>query len=414
MKASAFLRFAMAVVLACGWVPARAAESIKVAHIDPLSGPFGLVGESLGKQLQAAIDDVNAKGGVVGGVKLELVNLDNKQSPQESTLLLKQVTEAHIHFITQAAGSNVAHALVDAISKNNGRNPDQTIVYINFGAQDPALTNDRCSFWHFRTDANTDMKLGAITDYIAQQKQIQKVYLFNQDYAFGQAISRAGKEMLARKRPDIKIVGDDLHPLGKVKDFAPYIAKIKASGADTVITGNWGPDLSLLIKASKDAGLAVIYYTLNAHNSGVPTAIGKAGADHIKQIFDWHTNVADNHIEKFAVDYHKRYNEDFYYHSAKTTIDLLAKAINAAGSADPVKVARALEGMKTQGDAGPVWMRAEDHQLIQPLYIATFTHAGGEVKYDAEGTGFGWKTDVRIEGKDTVMPTTCKMERPAN
>jgi branched-chain amino acid transport system substrate-binding protein len=391
---------------------AAAADTIRIAHIDPMSGPFGLVGESLGRHLDAAAEAINARGGVLGGIKFEIAHFDNKSSPQESVLLLKQVTDSGIRFVTQGAGSNIAHALSEALAKHNSRNPESAVLYMNFAAQDPLLTNDKCNFWHFRFDAHVDMKLDAITNYIAGQKSIHKVYLFNQDYAFGQAISAAAKEMLARKRPDIAIVGDDLHPLGKVKDFSPYIAKIKSSGADTVITGNWGADLSLLIKASKDSGLGVTYYTLNAHNAGIPGAIGAAGADHIKQVLTWHANVADNKAEKFANDYRKKYKDDFYYNTAKTELEMLARAINDAKSADPLKVARVLENMKYQSDTGEVWMRLDDHQLMQPIYIATFTKAGKDVKYDAEGTGFGWKTDTRTEAKDTVMPTTCKMERP--
>ena len=407
-----FFRFSVVSVCVVVASSVLAADTIRIAHIDPLSGPFALVGESTSKHLQVAIDEVNAKGGVLNGVKLELLNFDNKSSPQESALLMKQVTDSNIHFVTQSSGSNVAHALVDAIAKHNSRNPDQAVVYLNFGAQDPTLTNEQCSFWHFRFDAHTDMKLDAITTYIAQQNAVRKVYLLNQDYAFGQAISRAAKEMLARKRSDIKIVGDDLHPLGKVKDFTPYVAKIRAAGADSVITGNWGPDLSLLIKASKEAGLSVTYFTLNAHNAGVAASIGNAGADHIKQIFTWHANIAENHLQNLAKEYKKRYGDDFWYQAAKTEVDMLAKAIDTAQSADPLKVAKALEGMKYQGDTGEVWMRAEDHQLMQPLYIATFTKAGKDVGFDVDGTGYGWRTNIRVEAKDTVLPTTCKMEQP--
>jgi len=392
----------------CSLFPAFAAETVKIAHIDPMSGPFALVGDSFGRHLEAAAAAINAK----GGIQFEIVNFDNKSSPQESVLVLKQVTDSGIRYMTQGAGSNNAHALSEAVAKHSTRNPDKSILFFNFAAQDPALTNEKCNFWHFRFDANVDMKLEALTGYIAAQKNVKKIYLFNQDYAFGQAISKAGREMLAKKRPDIEIVGDDLHPLAKVKDFSPYIAKIKSSGADGVITGNWGPDISLLIKASKDAGLGVIYYTINAHNAGAPSSIGAAGADHIKQVLTWHANVADNKIEKFANDYHKKYKDDFYYNTAKTELDMLAKAMADAKSTDPLKVAKALENMKFQSDTGEVWMRGDDHQIMQPIYIATFTKVGGPVKYDAEGTGYGWRTDSRTEYKDTVLPTTCKMERP--
>ena len=213
------------------------------------------------------------------------------------------------------------HALSEALAKHNSRNPDSSILYLNYAAQDPALTNEKCNFWHFRFDAHVDMKLEAITNYIAQQKSIKKVYLLNQDYAFGQAISRAAKEMLSRKRPDIEIVGDDLHPLGKVKDFSPYVSKIKASGTETVITGNWGTDFTLLIKASKESGLGATFYTFNAQNAGAPSSIGAAGADHIKQVFTWHSNIADNGAETFANDYHRKYKDDFYYNTAKTELE---------------------------------------------------------------------------------------------
>jgi branched-chain amino acid transport system substrate-binding protein len=397
----------------CLAVPASAADTIKIAHVDPLSGPFALIGESFAKHLDAAAAEINAKGGVLGGTKFEIVHFDNKSSPQESVLVLKQITDSGIRYLTQGAGSNVAHALSEALAKHNSRNPDSSVLFFNFAAQDPALTNEKCNFWHFRFDANVDMKLAAITDYIAGQKDIKRVYLFNQDYAFGQAINKAAREMLTKKRPDIEIVGEDLHPLAKVKDFSPYIAKIKSSNAQAVITGNWGPDYTLLIKSSKDSGLGVTYYTLNAHNAGAPTSVGVAGADHVRQVFTWHANVAGNKIEKFALDFRKKYNGDFFYNTAKTELEMLAKAMNDTKSTDPLKVARALEGMKYQSDTGEVWMRPDDHQLMQPIYLATFTKAGGkDVKIDAEGTGFGWRTDTRTEYKDTVLPTTCKMERP--
>lgn len=393
-------------------VSAVTAQTIKIAHVDPLSGPFALVGESAGRMLQAAIENVNANGGVLGGTKLELVQFDSKSSPQEAVLVLKQIIDQNIRFISLGSGSHIAHALLDSLSKHNSRNPDKAVLLLNIAAQDPPLTNDKCSFWHFRWEAHTDMRVAGLTSFIANLKGNPKVYLINQDYAFGQAISKAAKEMLVAKRADIKIVGDDLHPLGKVKDFAPYVSKIKASGADTVLTGNWGPDLSLLLKASKEAGLDVVFYTLNAHNPGVPGSIGKAGAEQIRQIFTWHANIADNKLEKYAQDYKKRFNEDLWLNLPKLQVDMLAKAINTAQGSDALKVAKALHGMRFAGETGEVIMRAEDHQLVAPLYIATFTKAGGAVKYDAESTGYGWKTDLRIEAKDAAMPTTCKMEVP--
>jgi branched-chain amino acid transport system substrate-binding protein len=393
---------------------AFAADTIKIGFLDPLSGPFANVGEHGAREALLAIEGVNAAGGVMGA-KFELATFDTKSSPQEALISLKQMTDQGIRFFFMGNGSNVAIALSDGVSKHNSRNPDQSILFLNYGAVDPSLTNDKCSFWHFRFDADTDMKMQALTNYMAQQKGIKKVYLLNQDYAFGQGVSRAAKAMLAQKRPDVEIVGDDLHPVGKVKDFAPYVSKIKASGADSIITGNWGNDLSLLVKAVKETGLKADLYTYYAGIVGGPTAIGQAGED-VRQVSMWHNNVGDAGSNALAEAYRKRFpdvKDDFFFLSLKNGVEMLAKAMNQAKSTDPAKVARALEGMKYQGITGEVEMRADNHELIQPLFISSFVKAGGKgVKYDVERTGMGFKTEGRVEAKDTALPTTCKMERP--
>lgn len=396
-------------------VSAWAAETVKIGFLDPLSGPFANVGEHGAREALLAIEGVNAGGGVLGGAKFELVNFDSKSSPQEALIALKQMTDQGIRYFFQGNGSNVAIALSEAVAKHNARNPDKAILFLNYGAVDPSLTNDRCNFWHFRFDADVDMKMQAMTRYMAAQKGIKKVYLINQDYAFGQSVAKAARAMLNQKRPDIEIVGDDLHPLGKVKDFAPYISKIKASGADSVITGNWGNDLSLLVKAAKESGLKADFYTYYSGIVGSPTAIGQAGED-VRQVSMWHTNVGGPASDALTEAYRKRFPEakdDFFFLSLKNGVEMLARAMNQSKSSDPLKVAKALEGMKHQGVTGEVELRADNHQLVQPLFISSFVKAGTKgVKYDVERTGMGFRTEGRIEAKDTVTPTTCQMQRP--
>ena len=404
-----------AIVLTCivGTASLAAAESIRIAVIDPFSGPAALQGEMGSRHIQMAVDDVNARGGVLGGSKLELVLLDNKSSPQESLVVLKQAIDQAIRLITQRVGSHVAHAMTDAVLKYNQRNPGHEILYLNNGATDPALTEEKCNFWHFRFDANLDMKIDALTGVLALQKSATKVYLINQDYAYGQTFKRVAREMLAKKRPDIEVVGDELIPLGKVKDFAPYVAKIKSSGADIVLTGNWGSDLALLIKSAEESGLNAVFYTNYGFLVGTPRAFGAAGANRVKTVAAWNANIAGHPLERYSLDYKKRFKEDFGFMAYKYFVEMLARAIDKAGSADPIKVARALEDLRYDGGVGEVWMRADDHQIIMPLYVSSFVKAGtADVKYDADDTGYGWKSDVRIEAKDNILPTTCKMERP--
>ena len=394
----------------------HAADPIKIAVIDPLSGPFANVGEAMVRHVQIAADRINARGGVLG-TKFEVIALDSKSNPQEAQLALKQAVDQGIRYINQTNGSNVAAALIEAVNKHNERNPDKTVLFMNTGAVDPALTNDKCSFWHFRFDADADMKMAALTDAIAQNKNIKKVYLINQDYAFGQAVSKAGQAMMTKKRPDVEIVGNELHPLGKVKDFAPYVAKIKSTGADTVITGNWGNDMTLLIKAARDADYKPDFYTYYAGGLGTPPALGDAGIGHLKQVTQWHANMGGEKAAKSRQAYEEKFKdakEDIFFSSHRIALEMLAKAMEQVKSSDPAKVGKALEGMKFEDDAGEVSMRADNHQLVQPLFISTYSKVDGkDVKFDVEKTGNGFKTDRRIEGKDTVMPTTCKMNRPS-
>ncbi|MGB8855850.1 MAG: branched-chain amino acid ABC transporter substrate-binding protein [Burkholderiales bacterium] len=406
-------KFVVAAMIGVTSFAVSAQETIKIAYIDPLSGPMAATGEHGLHEFQFAAEQINARGGVLGK-KIEIVPLDNKLSPQESQIVLKAAIDQGVRYITQGNGSSVAGVLIDQINKHNARNPASTVVFLNYAAVDPDFTNSKCSFWHFRFDANSDMKMEALTNHMAKQGNVKKVYIIGQDYSFGHQVARAAKEMIKAKMPGTEIVGDELHPLAKVKDFAPYIQKIKASGADSVITGNWGSDLVLLIKASKEAGLNVNYYTYYAGVVGTPTALGEGGADRVKIVSYGSSNLTGK-TEQYYVDYKKKYGpkEDLYTWAAKNAVEMLAKAMTQAGSTDPLKVARAMEGMKMEGPFGEVEMRKVDHQLIQPLFIGTFSKAGQPgLKYDLEGTGFGFKDDARIENYVSAQPTSCKMERP--
>jgi len=388
------------------------AETVKMAFIDPLSGPFAPVGQGILKSWQYIAEKANAEKWA-GDHTFEIVGFDNKASPQESLSVLKTVIDQGYRYIIQGNGSGAALALIDAVNKHNERNPGKEVLFINYAAVDPDLTNSKCSFWHFRFDANSDQKMEAMTSFIEKNQNIKKVYIIGQNYAFGHQVTRAAKEYLKRKRPDIQIVGDDLHPIGQVKDFSPYIAKIKSSGADSVITGNWGADLALLIKAAKDANLEANFYTYYGSTTGVPTAMGAAGADRVKYVGYWNVNNEKFAGKEIVEGYKKKYNDDYYVLATYTGLLMMGKAIKDSKSTDPVKVALALEGMKVTSLKGDVEMRKADHQLQQPLYIATWTKVNGkDVKYDQENTGYGWKTDVKMDTHVGVQPTSCQMKRP--
>jgi branched-chain amino acid transport system substrate-binding protein len=388
---------------------AQKGETVKIAWLDPLSGLMAAVGTNQLKTTQFIVEEFNKKNS--SGVKFELIAIDNKLSPQETTSALRSAMDQGARYVLQGNGSGPALAIIDALEKNNARNPGKEMVYINYAAVDPDLTNSKCSYWHFRLDADTSMKMEALTTFMKDQPEVKKVYLLNQNYAHGQQVSKFAKQNLKDKRPDIEIVGDDLHPLAQVRDFSPYIAKIKASGADSVITGNWGSDLALLIKSANDSGLNVKFYTYYAYGTGAPTAMGSAADGRVYVVGYGHYNMG-GYIQRIMGEYKKKMNDDMVQTSIYHAFAMLDTAFSRTGSTDPVKVAAAMDGMKFKSFKGEVEMRKADHQLQQGLFITRWQKAGGKFPYDAENTGYTMAPVKYYEPYVASTPTTCLMKRP--
>jgi branched-chain amino acid transport system substrate-binding protein len=405
------LKFAAAATLAvCAHsAMAQKGETVKIAWIDPLSGLMAPVGTNQLKSFQFFAEKFSQSN--PAGVKFEVIGIDNKLSPTESLNALKSALDQGVRYITQGNGSAVAGALIDAVAKHNERNPGKEVMFLNHSAVDPDFTNSKCNYWHFRFDADTSMKMEAMTTFMADKKDVQKVYLLNQNYSHGQQVSRFAKEILARKRPDIQIVGDDLHPLAQVRDFSPYIAKIKASGADTVITGNWGSDLSLLVKAANEGGYTGSFYTYYTGVSGTPTALGTNSAGRVYQIAYAHYNMGGA-MEKWMGEFKTKFNDDFYTGSVIHIYTALGEAMAKAKSTDPVKVAAAMEGMKFKSYNGDVEMRKTDHQLQQPLYMTVWQKADKKYPYSPENTGMTLAPVKTFESYVSSTPTSCQMKRP--
>ncbi len=391
------------------------AENIKIAFIEPLSGFMAGTGTSGLHQYEFAAETlVNANGGVLGGDMFEIVAFDNKLSGKESLVQLQVAIDQGIRFVAQGNSSGIAHALIDAINKHNKRNPDDLVMFLNYSAVDPALTNDKCSFWHFRFDANADFKMDALTDVMAENEDLKKVYIIGQDYSFGKAVAAAAVSDLGNKRPDIEVVGNELHPIIKVKDFTPYARKIIASEADAVITGNWGADMVGLGKAILDSGFEGPIYTYYAAADGITATFGEAGKGSLYLVG---TDQLNPPVSDRAADYITAYKTkypdgDINQARIVNVVEMLAKAINEAGSAtDIVAIANAFEGMEHDSIWGSkIVMRAKDHQAIQDIHISEHTDEGAVFDYDNSGYAPVVKSTVKMAGADSA--TTCDMKRP--
>ena len=410
------MKFAFKTIAACVLLTgatglfAQSGQTVKIAFIDPLSGPFANVGQNQLKSWQFVSEKLSGVKNPAG-VKFEVVGFDNKGSPQESLNSLKAAIDQGFRFVTQGNGSGAALAISGAIAKHNERNPGKEVVFLNYAAVDPALTNEKCNYWHFRLDADTSMKMEALTAFMKDQPKVKNVYLLNQNYSHGQQVAKFFKEGIARKRPDVKIVGEDLHPIGQVKDFSPYVAKIKQSGADTIVTGNWGADLTLLVKALNDAGLKLPMYTYYAQVTGTPKALAAGGDSEVYVIAYGHANHTGE-IGAFVADYKKKFNDDYYTFATYNGINLMGAAIAKAKSTDPVKVAAALEGLSVKSFAGEVQMRKSDHQLQQSMFVTKWQKVDAKNPYSVENTGYTFVPVKQMDAYVASTPTSCQMKRP--
>jgi len=401
-------------------VAQSAAPAVRIAMIESLSGPFGNTGEAVFRNLVWATERVNARGGVKlpsGAQALRIERYDSKGQNEEALAALRSAIDDGIRVIAQGNSSATAVVLIDAINKHNEREPAKRVLFLNYSAVEPALTNEKCSFWHFRFDAHADMRMAALMDVLKDDKALKSIYLIGQDYSFGQSVLREARKQLAQQRPDVQIVGDELHPMARVKDFLPYAVKIKQSGAQAVLTGNFGNDLTLLVKAAKDAGFEGKFYTFYGNALGVPGVLAEAGVGKVIAVADWFPNTPGVESERFYQAFRQRYpkpQDDYVHMRMQLMVEALTQSIEKAGSTEAAAVARQLEkaSVNVSGLAGA--MRAADHQFQQPLRVAVMDRQGAPgVKFDVEGSGFGFRVIKTISQTSAEQPHICQMNRPS-
>lgn len=397
-------------VAATGLPDAATKAPVRIAFIDPLSGPFANLGHVEVASFRFIAGNINERGGL-DGHPIQIVPYDNKGNAKATLVQFRKAANAGIRYVLNGNGDNTASAVLHAIGSWNRANPGKPVLYLNYAAINPEFVNQRCSFYHFLFDANTKMKMQALTTYLAKNRNIHSVYLINQDYSFGHDVARYAREMLQEKRPDIKIAGNVFVPLGEVKDFSPYVARIKASGADAIITGNWGADLILLTKAEASFGLNVPTYTYYAQIAETPAALGTAGVNRIYAVSQWSGGFGNPVMAQREAAFRKATGFDYTFPQATYTLHMLRDAANKAHSVDPTKVALALEGLTFKGAMGTATMRAQNHQLLAPLYISVFTN---HMKYSLGDTDhLNFKPVAKIAPDRLKMPTTCHMrDRP--
>jgi branched-chain amino acid transport system substrate-binding protein len=239
-----------------------------------------------------------------------------------------------------------------------------------------------------------------------------KVYSINQNYSWGQDMEAAIEA--AAQAGGYTVVEKVLHDVNKIQDFAPFVAKIKAAGPDTVMTGNWSNDLLLLMKATGDAGLKVRFATTFLDQPGNIANAGETALGH------YIANVHDNSLGdssfaeryKTATGHYPSFVEPQSFFAAESLGQALSKVDFKGGAINVTEIAKALEDVTYNSPAGPISVRKEDHQTIRPVVVSKVVK---NPKFPVDDTDMGFAPVSVVEGKDAIYPVqaSCNMKRPS-
>ncbi|APW38624.1 branched-chain amino acid ABC transporter substrate-binding protein [Rhodoferax koreense] len=397
--------------LACS---AAMAAPIKIAVIESLSGPQAATGLIYRNAVRYGVEKINAAGGW-NGEPLQLVEYDNQGGPTGAADKLKAAIADGVQMVVQGASSAIAGQITDDIRKYNMRNPGKEVVFFNMGAEALELTGDKCQFYHFRFAANSQMRTKTLVMAMKQSNVLgTRVYAINQNYSWGQDMEKAIVEYAPLG--GYQVVEKTLHDVNKIQDFAPYVAKINAAKADSVLTGNWSNDLLLLMKASKAAGLKTRFGTVYLDQPGNLANAGDLAVGHyVAQTFN--PEVGGQAAEAFVADYKAKTGHVPVFVEAHTAFGMAMvgdalKRVKPEGGALSVKAfANALETTKIKTPMGELGMRAADHQAMLPIVVSAVAK---DAKFKVDETDMGFKPVKLFTAEEAATPAqaSCRMQRP--
>jgi branched-chain amino acid transport system substrate-binding protein len=389
------------------------AAPVKIGMVETLSGPQASSGQAYRDAVRYAIDKMNESGGW-NGEPVQLVEYDNQGGPAGASDKLKAAIADGVQVVVQGASSAIGGQITEDVRKHNLRNPGKEIVYINVGAEALELTGEKCNFHHFRFAGNAQVRTKALVTAMKHAHALGKrVYSINQNYSWGQDMEHAIVDAAASG--GYTVVEKTLHDVGKIQDFSPYVNKIAAAKADTVMTGNWGSDLLLLMKAAKAAGLKARFGTVYLDQPGnIANAGDIALGDYVAQTFN--PEAGGEAGAAFVQDYQSKMGHAPTFIEPQTVFGMLLvgealKQVPAGEKLDVRKLALALEKASIETPMGTLSMRADDHQALLPLAVSVVSR---DAKYKADGTDLGFKPVKRFTAQEAAVPaqSTCKMQRP--
>jgi len=406
---------ALVVPLMCLVCAVATAAPVKIGMVETLSGPQASSGQAYRAAVRYEVDRINAAGGW-NGEPVQLVEYDNQGGPAGASDKLKAAIADGVQIVVQGASSAIGGQITEDVRKHNLRNPGKEIVYINIGAEAMELTGDKCNFYHFRFSGNAEVRVKALVAAMKQANALgARVYSINQNYSWGQDMEKAIVDNAAVG--GYQVVEKTLHDVNKIQDFSPYVSKISAAKADTVITGNWSNDLLLLMKASKAAGLKVRFGTVFLDQPGNLANAGDTAIGHfVVHTFNPEAGGADG--QSFVNDYKAKTGHIPVFVEPQTVFgmqmvaDALRRTKPEGGALNVNSFAKALESAKVKTPVGEMTMRASDHQALLPMVVSVVSK---DAKFKADETDIGFKPVKVFSAEEAATPAqaSCKMARPS-
>ncbi len=390
------------------------AEPVKIALIETLSGGQAVTGKLFQSAVKYGLEKLAADKAWPDGI--QLLEYDNQGGPSEAADKLKAAINDGAQIIIQGASSAIGGQITADVQKHNARNPGKEIVWINVGAEAMEFTGSKCHFYHFRWNGNAEIRLKAMMIAMKEANVLgKKIYVIGQNYSWGHDVQKLTKDYA--KEFDYTIVGDVIHDVNKIQDFAPYVAKIKDAGPDTVVTGNWSNDLLLLMKAAGDSGLKSRFLAYWIDQPGNIANAGDTALGH----YTLSTFFPDANGDKTAA-----FAEDFKVKTGNIPLNVQGHTVHGIwGLGEALKVLKAkagdklnvkslafaMENVTVDSSMGPIKMRADDHQALLPLAVAVVSK---EARFKADNTDKGFKTIKLLSGQEAAGPvqSSCKMDRP--
>lgn len=403
-----------AVIAAClGSAHAASADPLKIALIDPLTGPLASNGKIYEAVMKYAVGRLNSAGGF-NGEPIELIVLDDAGNASVTSDRFREAASKGAQIVIKSLTSATSGQLSEDVKRHNLRNPNSPIIFLNEGAEASDLTGAKCHFYSFRLGTTAPMRAQALMAVMKEEGALEKeVYSINQNYSLGHDMEAAVQ--LYGTKLTYKVMGSALHDISRIQDFTPYVARIRESGAGAVVTSSYGGDLLLLVKAAVDSGLSAKFGTIYLDQPG---NVGSGGNALIGSYNAAPYNVeADRTIlpEDFKthLGQYPTYHVQGHVATIMTFVGSALKSVsgNKGDKVNTKSIALALEKTTLAGPMGELSMRADDHQMLLPIVVSRVQDG---VKYPIDGTKLGFSVVKVVAAKDAIYPvqSECKMVRP--